>query len=217
MDVQDWMSREVETVGSNDTLEVADDKMKQRGCRRLPVVDDNGLLVGIVTDRDLREHKGYLSSTRINAAMTEEPHTVKPDEPIEQAAEVMLRNEIGGLPVVQPPSQLVGIITMTDLVRGLVRTLNGGEDFSGRIDLDLRPEQSVYEAARAAEAAGGTVLGVGSAHARSGEQPRRRFYLRIKGDEVARIASELERQGFVVRVVQPATDSADRAAGGGVS
>ena len=217
MDVQDWMSREVETVGSNDTLEVADDKMKQRGCRCLPVVDDNGLLVGIVTDRDLREHKGYLSSTRINAAMTEEPHTVKPDEPIEQAAEVMLRNQIGGLPVVQPPTQLVGIITMTDLVRGLVRTLHGGEDCSGRIDLALSPEQSVYDAARAGEAAGGTVLGVGSAHARSGERPRQHFYLRVKADELAKIASELERQGFVVHAVHPAAVSADQAGGGGVS
>jgi len=100
-------------------------------------VDDQGALVGIVTDRDMRRHHGYYSSTLVDAAMTEKVVTVLPDDPIEKAAELVLRHKIDGLPVVREDGALVGIITVTDLVRALVRCLAGNAGGAARIDLEL--------------------------------------------------------------------------------
>ena len=122
MRVADWMTPKVETVHPRDTLAEAEAKMRQGQFRRLPVVDDGGALIGIVTERDLREHKGYLASSRVTAAMIDDPVTIGPDESIVQAAEIILARKIGGLPVVSNGA-LVGIITETDLLAGLLREL----------------------------------------------------------------------------------------------
>lgn len=120
MKVADWMKNNVETIHPRDSLADAAAKMKDGRFRRLPVVDDGGALIGIVTERDLREHKGFLPATRVTAAMVENPVTVGPDDSIEQAAEIILARKIGGLPVVDKGA-LVGIITETDLLAGFLR------------------------------------------------------------------------------------------------
>ncbi len=71
------MQKKPVTVASQDHLASAQKKMKDGGFRRTPVVD-NGQLVGIVTDRDLRQHLGYLEQTKVNAVMTERLVTVLP-------------------------------------------------------------------------------------------------------------------------------------------
>jgi acetoin utilization protein AcuB len=124
MKVAEWMTSKVETVHPRDSLADAAARMQQGKYRRLPVVDDGGALIGIVTERDLREHKGYLPSTRVSAAMVENPVTVGPNDSIEQAAEIILARKIGGLPVVDKGA-LVGIITETDLLAGLLRQVKG--------------------------------------------------------------------------------------------
>jgi acetoin utilization protein AcuB len=63
--------------------------------RRLPVVDD-GRLVGILTERDIREHTGALDRTRVNSAMRTGVITVTPGDSVEKAARLMLEHKIGG-------------------------------------------------------------------------------------------------------------------------
>jgi acetoin utilization protein AcuB len=120
MYVSKWMTRKPFVVQQDDLLQVVTDAM-QRGCfRHAPVVTCDGGVIGMVSDRDIREQKGYLSSTRVSAALTEPAITVRPEDSIEQAARIMLDRQIRALPVVDAEQRLVGIITTTDLLRAFV-------------------------------------------------------------------------------------------------
>jgi acetoin utilization protein AcuB len=125
MKVRDCMTLDPQTIAPHDTLAQAAEKMTQGGFRRLPVVDAEGKLIAMLTDRDLREHKGYWETTRVTAAMVEKPIVTNPDASLESAADVLLRRKIGGLPVVAEDGRPVGIITETDVIKGLLRQLRG--------------------------------------------------------------------------------------------
>lgn len=127
MKVRDLMTSNPETVGPDDLLSDADEKMRRGRFRRLPVVDTAGDLLGILSDGDLREHVGYLPTTRVTAAMTENPVTISLDAPIAGAAELMCRHKIGGLPVVDVDGRLAGIITESDLLLALAESQPPGD------------------------------------------------------------------------------------------
>lgn len=127
--VADLMSKEMLTLGRNDTLSIADDLMKQKRVRHLPVLDDYGDLCGIVTQRDLfrgavlrslgygsRAEEMMLASLAVKDAMTEDPITVGPDTLLADAARLLLEHSIGCLPVLDG-GRLVGILTEGDFVR----------------------------------------------------------------------------------------------------
>ncbi len=116
------------TVSSHDTLQTAADLMKNGGFRRVPVVDE-GKLVGIVSDRDVREHSGYLELTRVTAAMTADPQTVTPKMSVEDAARLMIEHKIGGLPVVED-GKLVGMITTTDVLKAFLKVEAAAQTFA---------------------------------------------------------------------------------------
>lgn len=116
------MTPSPETVRPTDMLSQADEKMRRGRFRRVPVVDDSGKLLGMLTDGDLRQHVGYLGSTRVTAAMVEKPVTISPEATIGAAAELMRWHKIGGLPVVDGDGRLVGIITESDLLLALVES-----------------------------------------------------------------------------------------------
>lgn len=126
--VRDLMSAEVVTLGCDETLDIADRIMNLGRIRHMPVVDAEGRLVGLVSQRDL--FRGALASalgmaklaqTRLLGAllvrevMAADPITTTPDTPLVEAAAVMLRRKIGCLPVVAG-DRLVGIITEADFV-----------------------------------------------------------------------------------------------------
>lgn len=113
------------TVSSRDTLATAKSLMDAGSFRRLPVVDD-GRLVGIVTERDIREYAGALDHTRVDAAMRTSVITVTPDDCVENAARLMLEHKIGGLPVMAD-GKLAGIITTTDVMRAFLRVIQATE------------------------------------------------------------------------------------------
>jgi CBS domain-containing protein len=106
------------------------DLMKKEHIRRIPVVDKNGKLVGIVSDKDLLrvspspattlsvyEIPYLLSKVKAGDVMTRKVITVSEDTPIEDAARIMVDNKIGGLPVVNQEAVVVGIITETDIFK----------------------------------------------------------------------------------------------------
>jgi acetoin utilization protein AcuB len=123
MQIVNLMTSEPATVGPHDILSKAKSIMEAGGFRRLPVLDD-GRLVGIVTERDLRQYTGYLESTRVNAAMSTALVTVTPHNMVEDAARLMLKNKIGGLPIVAD-GKLVGIVTTSDLLRAFLAVVAG--------------------------------------------------------------------------------------------
>jgi CBS domain-containing protein len=107
--------------------------MKEYGVRRLPVLNKDGRLVGIISQTDVREAEPsdatslsiyelnyLLAKLKIKRVMTEHVITVTPDTTIAEAARIMLEKKIGGLPVVEN-GQLVGIITESDIFRMVVK------------------------------------------------------------------------------------------------
>src|SRR5262245_15265407 len=112
-------------LSSRATLAAAKALMDAGRFRRLPVVDD-GRLVGILTERDIREHTGALDRTRVDAAMRTEVVTVTPGDSVEKAARLMLEHKIGGLTVTFE-GKLAGIVTMTDIVRAFLRVVQATE------------------------------------------------------------------------------------------
>ncbi len=134
--VKDWMTKKVITVAPETSLPDAHRLMKLNHIRRLPVVDKKGKLLGIVTIGDIREASPsdattlsvwelhyLLSKLTVGKIMTPSPITIKPEASISEAAQLMLENKIGGLPVVDDDNKVVGIITESDIFRLLVKEL----------------------------------------------------------------------------------------------
>ena len=130
--VGERMTKNPVTVKPNDAIKDAIEKMKRGRFRHLPMVDDEGKLIGMISDRDIRLIRPSLAfvssedaavqlwSTAVRQAAVFDPVTIQPDQLLEQAAELMLRWEIGGLPVVDDRGKPIGIITYTDLLRELI-------------------------------------------------------------------------------------------------
>lgn len=127
--VGERMSHPVITIHPDMPLQEALNLMHQEHIRRLPVVDNRGQLVGIVSERDLLhaspsdattlsvwELNYLLSKITIGEIMTRNVITVNVDTPIEEAARIMADAKIGGLPVARN-GKVIGIITETDLFR----------------------------------------------------------------------------------------------------
>lgn len=126
--VRDLMTAELKTLGRNDSLAVADGIMQMERIRHLPVLDDDGLVVGVLSQRDmfrgaLSRLLGYgehgqqklLEQLLVKAVMTSDPVTIGPEAPAAEAARVMLERKIGCLPVVEG-ERLVGIVSESDFV-----------------------------------------------------------------------------------------------------
>ena len=133
MPVQNWMTTDVVSVGPDTSLLKVGKLMKDHHIRRIPVVDDNGQVVGIISDRDVRdaspskattldmyEMHYLLAELKAKNIMTAKPITVKPTDTVEQAALIMLDNKVGGLPVVDDAGKLVGIISDHDVFKAMV-------------------------------------------------------------------------------------------------
>jgi acetoin utilization protein AcuB len=195
MIVGNRMTKEPITVEPDDLLIRASHKMQTGGFRRLPVVSD-GKLVGIVTERDLREHRGYLEHTKINGVMTEDPVTVSPATTLEEAAQILLERQIGGLPVVANRG-LIGIITASDILKAFLDVMGASQGGSTRIDFILEGEEHGFvEATRIVAREGGEVLGVGTYREKLGEDPV--CYLRLISGTPEKIAKALRASGFNV-------------------
>jgi CBS domain-containing membrane protein len=127
--VRDLMTSTVTTIGRNESLKSADDVMRLGRIRHLPVVEDDGTLAGIVSQRDLFHSGllralGYGSHARervledslVKEAMKAEVVTTTPDTLLRDAASVMLERKIGCL-VVLGSGKIAGILTEADFVR----------------------------------------------------------------------------------------------------
>ncbi len=153
------------------------DLMKKERIRRMPVVDKSGMLVGIVSDKDLLrvspspattlstyEIPYLLSKVKVSDVMTKKVITVSEDTPIEDAARIMVDNKIGGLPVVNDSHAVAGIITETDIFKTF-REMIGARRSGVRITMYVKDVRG--ELARVAQA----VAGVGGNIVASVEMP----------------------------------------------
>src|SRR5262249_9235982 len=131
MSVAQWMTKSVMTIKPKDTLRHARERLAKYRINQLPVVVDEKL-VGIVTDRDIRD--AYPSSLRlfygkdidefgdshaVEEIMTYNVISITPQTPLREAAQLLRRQRFGALPVVEH-GKLVGIITRSDVLDALL-------------------------------------------------------------------------------------------------
>ncbi|HML95640.1 MAG TPA: CBS domain-containing protein [Thermodesulfobacteriota bacterium] len=124
--VKDNMTKDPFTVPPGEDVRVAFSRLTDLVVRQAPVVE-GGKLLGIVTDRDLRlAVAGTVDGPGLTVAavMTPDPVTVSPDMSLKDAARIISRNKFNALPVVGPDGSLLGMLTTTDILNGLVKALD---------------------------------------------------------------------------------------------
>jgi acetoin utilization protein AcuB len=154
MKVKDRMTPDPITVTEDTSFEDALRLMRDRKIRRLPVVNPDGHLVGIVVEKDLLyaspspatslsvfEVHYLLAKMRVRDVMTRRVITVGEDCPLEEAARIMVDHKIGSLPVLAD-GKLTGIITETDIFKTFVEIL-GGREPGLRLTLDVTDSRGV--------------------------------------------------------------------------
>jgi len=211
--VQAWMNTEVITVREDAPMTKGAITLKENNIRTLPIVDKRGKLVGIVTDRDLRDaapskatslnmyELNYLiSKIKMKDIMSKNLVVVHPEETVEFAAILMLENKISALPVVNKRNALIGIITQTDIFRVLVHitgVYTGGVQFA--FSLEDRPG-SIKEVADTIRAYGGRVASILSTR-EAAEEGRHNVYVRIRPlakAELRKLSAALEKEFMVL-------------------
>lgn len=150
--VRERMTKHVLTVKPNAPVDETLRRMRTEKVRRFPVVDNEGKLVGIVSERDLLyaapspatslsvyELHYLYSRIKVEQVMTRDVVTVNHDDPIEEAARLMVDHRIGGLPVMRE-GELVGIITETDIFKAFMEML-GARDQGIRITVSCHDKR----------------------------------------------------------------------------
>jgi acetoin utilization protein AcuB len=189
--VKDRMTRNPITVSPDTSYPQAFQILSEKGIRHLPVVDKDGKLVGVVARTDLLhaspssdrsfslfEMNYLLANMHVREIMSSPPITVSEDDPLEEAARVMVEKKIGCAPVMRDGS-LEGLITETDIFEIFVEIL-GGQDASLRVTVrvpDIRGE--LARVARKIADLGGNICSVARFR---GEDPKHCYItLRLEG------------------------------------
>lgn len=140
--IGNWMTKDPISVTPDTSMMRAAKTIKDKAVHMLPVVDDAGKVVGVVTDRDLKEaspskattldvHELYylLSEIKVKDIMTSKVYSLTPEDTVERAAVLMREKRIGGLPIVDGENRLQGVITESDVLDVLIKitgVLHGG-------------------------------------------------------------------------------------------
>jgi acetoin utilization protein AcuB len=141
MFISEMMAKDLITIGPDAIISEARDLMQQNGIRHLPVVDGSGKLVGILTDRDMRDampsvflDKDSYDKTLekvlchpIHEIMTKEPLVIPVYFTIQDTLMVIQKKKVGALPVVDEEGFLRGILSTRDLLASFVNVLGIGE------------------------------------------------------------------------------------------
>jgi acetoin utilization protein AcuB len=207
--VREWMTKDPQTVTPKAPVMEAMQRLREGGFRRLPVVKD-GRLVGIVTDRDLKEATPSKSTTlsvyelnyllsklTVRDVMQRAVITVGTEDPIERAALLMEEHRISGLPVVEGGT-VVGILTITDVLRAFVGFL-GMREGGVRVTVDLPDEPGVL--ARVAQAGPPSNI-VAAVTVGVVATERRRLVLRAVGTDAEGFPDRVRALGIDVRDVR---------------
>jgi acetoin utilization protein AcuB len=147
--VRDLMTRELLTLGPEASVSEALELCRERRIRHVPIVE-NDELVGIVSDRDLREaspapddsnREETMQNIRVGDIMSREVVTVHPQDPTGYAAKEMYERKLDALPVMDE-QELLGIVTSTDVMRALVM-LTGVHESGSQIEVQASNKSGV--------------------------------------------------------------------------
>ena len=137
--VQKWMTKNPVTIDQESSIIEAIHLMKEKGVRRLPVMS-KGRLTGLITERMIKDYTPgkatsldtwevhyLLSKTPVKEIMNPSPITITPDMELATAAQLILDHKLYGLCVVDGKGDLVGIMSVGDMLRAVVEFAKAGK------------------------------------------------------------------------------------------
>jgi acetoin utilization protein AcuB len=204
------MTRRVITVGPETTIFEIEELMTQNRIRHVPVVEDDGKLVGIVSDRDLRsalpfryfregvspEEKTKLQELRAKDIMTRKVLTISPGYTIQDALLMIQNAKVGALPVVDDEGRLKGILSVRDLLRAFINVLGIGEP--GTL-LCILVEEKLGQLKKIVDAITAMGVGFGSVLvARYWEEDKRAVFPYLLTQNVAQVKKKLLEMGYTL-------------------
>jgi acetoin utilization protein AcuB len=206
MNVAKRMMRNPVHVDENDSMKKAMDLLKEHEIRHLPVLKDGEKLVGILSERDIkqaspspataleiREIYYLLDKVKVKQIMTRRPYTISSTAPIEEAALILREKKIGCLPVVEE-GRLVGIITETDILDAFIESMGvSGPGYRVELALPNRPGM-LYEVLKLLKDFDVNIVSVATA---AHEDPEMKILiLRIETKNYKVLKSALKKAGY---------------------
>jgi acetoin utilization protein AcuB len=195
------MSRDPISISPEASIQEAIELMKTHSIRHLPVVDGQERLVGWVSDTELRGVfiASMIEELTVGDVMIADPITVSSSDVLEQAALLISKHKIGGMPVLED-GKLVGIITVVDILEAFVDIM-GVLGSSSRLDVRLGDSRDAFpEVSRIIREHDGEIISVGIL---SQESPERIYSFRIEKCDTEPLRQALEEQGYKVVSFNP--------------
>ena len=200
------MMRNPVSVDENDSMKKAMDLLRERDIRHLPVLKDGEKLVGILTERDIkqaspspataleiREIYYLLDKVKVKQIMTRRPYTISSTAPIEEAALIMREKKIGCLPVVDA-GRVVGILTETDILDAFIEAMGvSGPGYRMEIALPNRPGM-LFEVLKLMKDFDANVVSVASAA--HDDTDRKILILRVETRNYKLLKAAIKKAGF---------------------
>ncbi|MGA9537360.1 MAG: CBS domain-containing protein [Desulfobacterales bacterium] len=204
------MTQKVITTNPEASVFDAYEKMSHNRIRHLPVIDADGRLIGIVTDRDIRSALPYgklkgpaltaktekVKDLKVKDIMTTEPKTIGPHHTIQDALVLIQELRVGALPVVDKEGKLKGILSVRDLLRAFINVLGFGQP--GTL-LCILVEEKVGQMKKIVDAITEEGISFGSVLvARYFEKDKRAVFPYLLTQNVARIKRKLKDLGYTL-------------------
>lgn len=204
------MTRNVVTIGQNAGILEGKELMEKSRIRHLPVIEEDGTLVGVVTDRDIRsampsallgeeesaKARERVSQLKIKDIMTKNPVTISPSNTLEDALLLMQKISVGAFPVVDQEGKLKGILSVRDLMRAFINVL--GIEEPGTL-LCILAENKLGQMKRIVDAISEERVSFGSILvARYWDEDKRAIFPYLLTNNVAHIKRKLEKMGYTI-------------------
>jgi acetoin utilization protein AcuB len=196
MKVKNWIRKHPISIKRTALLQEAVQLMKQHGIRHLPVIDDDGDLVGLVTESDLRQFSfpAMVEEIPVHEVMETNPQTINANASIEEAARLIHDNKISGLPVMDD-GHLVAMITASDLLSAFIEVM-GLLKATTRIDVLVSEEcGGVAMVTKIIKAHECEIVNVATD---SKEGRNKLYYFRLEHCEAGPLVKDLESAGHKV-------------------
>lgn len=155
--------KEVITISPDETVADAQDIMDIEGVSGLPVVNEDNVVVGIISRRDIKPLRGRGMNRKVKDAMTQNVLTIAEGTDTDAALDIAYENKVERLPVVSENKELVGIVTMKDILERK-KYPNSVRDSKGRYLVAAACGPFDIDRAMALSDAGADIIAIDSAH-----------------------------------------------------
>ncbi|MDZ7598175.1 MAG: CBS and ACT domain-containing protein [Desulfobacterales bacterium] len=204
------MTGKVVTISPQALILDAQKMMVDKQIRHLPVVEKDDILVGMITDRDIRsalppgfikqtlrpEELERLAGLTVGEVMSRKLITISPTDTIQDALLIIQQHRVGALPVVDEDHRLKGIISVRDLLRAFINVLGIGEP--GTL-LGILVEEKIGQLKRIVDAITEENISIGSVLvARYWEEGQRAVFAYLLTNNVAKIKKKLAAMGYTI-------------------